>query len=81
MIVPEHDSITGKNILTSKGSLHEVNKDNIKNSYKNIKSKTLKQLVDHIVVLVGGDTKRQKFTKDTGKKFLNEIKFLILLYH
>ena len=73
LIIPEHDNITGENILTSKGSLHEVNKDNIKNSFKNIKSKALKLLVDHIVVLVGGDTKRQKFTKDTGKKFLNAI--------
>jgi len=80
LIIPEHDNITGENILTSQGSLHEVNKDNIKHSFENIKSKALKQLVDHIVVLVGGDTKRQKFTKDTGKKFLNEIKRIQKLF-
>ena len=74
LIVPEHDNITGENIIISKGSLHEVNKDNIKNSFKNLKSKTLKHLTDHIVVLVGGDTKRQKFTKDAVVNFLNEIK-------
>ena len=40
LILPEHDNITGENIITSKGSLHEVNKDNIKNSFKNIKCST-----------------------------------------
>ena len=80
LIVPEHDNIIGENIIISKGSLHEVNKDSVKNSFKNIKSKALKQLVGHIVVLVGGDTKRQKFSKDTGKKFLNEIRRIQKLF-
>ena len=33
LVVPEHDNLTGKNIIVSEGSLHSVDKKNIKIAY------------------------------------------------
>ena len=74
LVIPEHDNLTGKNIIVSEGSIHLVDKKQIKIAYDKLNIKNLKGFKDHIVVLVGGNTKRQKVSYNYVIKFINEIK-------
>ena len=74
LVVPEHDNLTGKNIIVSEGSLHSVDKKNIKIAYNKLRIKHLKGLKEHIVVLIGGNTRTQKLTAEYENKFISEIK-------
>ena len=74
LVVPEHDNLTGKNIIVSEGSLHSVDKKNIKIAYDKLSIRHLKELKEHIVVLIGGNTRTQKLTAEYENKFISEIK-------
>ena len=74
LVVPEHDNINGKNIILSKGSLHQIKKENLIDFHKKIKSKTMKNLKKHIVFLIGGNTKNQKVSQISSILLLSEIK-------
>ena len=74
LVVPEHDNLTGKNIIVSEGSLHLVDKKNIKIAYNKLRIEHLKGLKEHIVVLIGGDTRTQKITTENANKFFKEKK-------
>ena len=74
LVVPEHDNLTGKNIIVSEGSLHSVDKKNIKIAYDKLRIRHLKELKEHIVVLIGGNTRTQKLTAEYENKFISEIK-------
>ena len=74
LVVPEHDNFTGKNIIVSEGSLHSVDKKNIKIAYDKLSIRHLKELKEHIVVLIGGNTRTQKLTAEYENKFFSEIK-------
>ena len=73
LVVPKHDNLTGKNIIVSEGSLHLVDEKRIKIAYDKLNIKYLKGLKEHIVVLIGGNTKTQKLSDEYAKKFINEI--------
>jgi len=72
-VVPEHDNLTGKNIIVSEGSLHSVDKKNIKIAYDKFTIRHLRELKEHIVVLIGGNTRTQKLTAEYENKFISEI--------
>ena len=74
LVVPEHDNLTGENIIVSEGSLHLVDKKNIKIAYHKLSIRHLKILKEHIVVLIGGNTRTQKITSEYANKFISEIK-------
>ena len=74
LVVPEHDNLTGKNIIVSEGSLHSVDMKNIKIAYDKLSIRHLKELKEHIVVLIGGNTRTQKITNEYANKFIIEIK-------
>ena len=74
LVVPEHDNINGKNIILSKGSLHQIKEENLIDFHKKIKSKTMKNLKKHIVILIGGNTKNQKVSQNSSILLSSEIK-------
>ena len=74
LVVPEHDNINGKNIILSKGSLHQIKKESLIDFHKKIKSKTMKNLKKHIVILLGGNTKNQEVSKVSSILLSSEIK-------
>jgi len=80
LVIPEHDNISGGNIILSRGSLNEINERSLKKFHKKISSKKLKDLKNHVVVLVGGNTKNQVITKNRAKDFIDEIKRIHKLF-
>ena len=80
LVIPEHDNISGDNIILSRGSLHEVNERSLKKFHEKISSKKLKEFKNHIVVLVGGSTKNQVITENRANDFIHEIKRIHKLF-
>ena len=78
VIAPEHDNLIGKNVITSKGSIHYLTLDEIKNNHNYLADK-LKKNHEYILLVLGGpnkyyDYEDQNLINIFGiiKKFLNK---------
>ena len=75
IIAPEHDGISGKNVISSKGALHYLTIEEIEKSrdYLQNKSKTKK---DILTLILGGPTKYYNYTTQNIKSIFSNIKNL-----
>ena len=78
VIAPEHDNLIGKNVITSKGAIHYLTLDEIKNNHNYLADK-LKKNHEYILLVLGGpnkyyDYEDQNLINIFGiiKKFLNK---------
>ena len=53
VIAPEHDNLIGKNVITSKGAIHYLTLDEIKNNHNYLADK-LKKNHEYILLVLGG---------------------------
>ena len=56
VIAPEHDNLRGKNVITSKGAIHYLTLDEIKNNHNYLADK-LKKNHEYILLVLGGPNK------------------------
>ena len=56
VIAPEHDNLIGKNVITSKGAIHYLTLDEIKNNHNYLADK-LKKNHEYILLVLGGPNK------------------------
>ena len=56
VIVPEHDNLNGKNVITSKGAIHYLTSDEIKNNHDYL-SDRLNKSKDSLLLILGGPNK------------------------
>ncbi len=56
VIAPEHDSLNGKNVITSKGAIHYLTLDEIKNNHSYLEGK-LNKNKDYLLLVLGGPNK------------------------
>ncbi len=73
LVIPEHDKITGNNVINSIGSLNSFSKDYILNSYNRMSSNFKNLCGDHVLVLIGGNTKNQAISLKLVKKLKSEL--------
>ena len=75
IIAPEHDGISGKNVISSKGALHYLTIEEIEKSrdYLQNKSNTKK---DILTLILGGPTKYYNYTTKNIKSIFSNIKNL-----
>ena len=75
IIAPEHDGISGKNVISSKGALHYLTIEEIEKSrdYLQIKSNTKK---DILTLILGGPTKYYNYSTQNIKSIFSKIKNL-----
>ena len=75
IIAPEHDEISGKNVISSKGALHYLTIAEIEKSrdYLQNKSNTKK---DILTLILGGPTKYYNYTTQNIKSIFSNIKNL-----
>ena len=75
IIAPEHDGISGENVISSKGALHYLTIEEIEKSrdYLQIKSKTKK---DILTLILGGPTKYYNYSTQNIKSIFSNIKNL-----
>ena len=75
IIAPEHDGISGKNVISSRGALHYLTIEEIEKSrdYLQNKSNTKK---DILTLILGGPTKYYNYTTQNIKSIFSNIKNL-----
>ncbi len=75
IIAPEHDGISGKNVISSKGALHYLTIEEIENSRDYFQNKiNLKK--DTLTLILGGPTKYYNYSTQNIKSIFSKIKNL-----
>ena len=77
IIAPEHDEISGSNVISTKGAIHYLNKSEIVSNSEYLKSliKTGKRKI--ISLILGGPTKYYEYSKENIEKIFNKLSNLI----
>ena len=76
IIAPEHDNLSGTNILSSKGAIHYITESEINNAQSYLKNKIKSQKI--ISLILGGPNKYYDFSKDQLIKIFNEVRYNFL---
>ncbi|MGM0422032.1 MAG: mitochondrial fission ELM1 family protein [Pseudomonadota bacterium] len=76
VIAPEHDDVTGDNVIKTTGALHNVSPEFLKQHAGHYVDE-LKQLPEpRIAVLIGGSTRKAEFTMETAQHLGQVLKTL-----
>lgn len=74
VIAPEHDHISGPNVVTTQGAIHKITPDKLKGGAKAWEDHFAKYPKPHHVVLLGGSTNRFKMTREVVLDLVEQIK-------
>ena len=77
VIAPNHDNFEGKNVINTRGAIHQFTKDKINNYKDNINIINKENLVS---IIVGGPNQHYKFSKKIVIDLINKIKVLKKIY-
>jgi len=73
LISPEHDKLIGPNVISTFGSLNQVTKQNIYRAFQKLDPSFSKKCVNHISIMIGGNSKNQRVRKIALKELIAEI--------
>jgi len=73
VIVPEHDNLKGKNVITSKGAIHYLTSNEIKNNHNYLVDK-LDKAKDYLLLILGGPNKYYDYNDQNLINIFNIIK-------
>ena len=76
VIAPEHDNLNGNNVITSKGAIHYLTLEEIKNNRTYLEEK-LKKNVDYLLLVLGGPNKYYDFDDQNLKNIFVKIKKIL----
>ena len=76
VIAPEHDSLKGKNVITSKGAIHYLTLDEIKNNHSYLEEK-LKKNKDCLLLVLGGHNKYYNYEDKDLINIFDKIKKIL----
>jgi len=81
VVVPEHDGLKGKNVLTSKGAVHYLTNEELDENENYLKSKTDSQK-KIVTLIIGGPNKYYDYNNQVVENIFSKIKesFLINNY-
>ncbi len=79
IIVPEHDGLKGDNVITSKGAIHYLTIDEIKENHNYLINK-LKQDKQYLLLILGGPNKYYDFQEKNLLNIFKKIKKVITEY-
>ena len=76
IIAPEHDEISGSNVISTKGAIHYLNKSEIVSNSEYLKSliKTDKRKIFSLIL--GGPTKYYEYSNENIEKIFNKLRNL-----
>jgi len=73
VVVPEHDGLSGENVLLSKGAIHYLTQEEINNN-KNYLIKKLDKDTSYLLLILGGPNKYYDYTDQNLTKLFNQVK-------
>ncbi len=71
VVIPEHDGLNGKNVITSKGAIHYLRNVELDQSMNYLKPKINKKKI--VTLIVGGPTKYYDYNEGTINEIFNKI--------
>lgn len=74
IIAPEHDGISGENVVSTKGAIHKVTLGKLQDEAKKWQSRFTNFPKPYHVVLLGGSTNRYKMTESAMQGLIDQIK-------
>ena len=77
VIVPEHDSLNGDNVITSKGAIHYLNTDEINQNHNYLVDK-LNKKKQYLLLILGGPNKYYDFQEKNLLNIFEKIKKVIM---
>jgi mitochondrial fission protein ELM1 len=72
IVAPEHDNLSGTNVLNSKGAIHYITDSEINNAKSYLKSKINSEKI--VSLILGGPNKYYNFSTDQLIKIFNEVR-------
>ena len=76
VIAPEHDGLTGKNVILSKGALHYLTSEEIKNNHYYLNEK-LNKNQDYLLLVLGGPNKYYNYSNQNLINVFDKIKKIL----
>ena len=76
IIAPEHDSLNGQNVITSKGAIHYLTLDEIKNNHTYLEQK-LEKNKDCLLLVLGGPNKYYNYDDNNLINIFDKIKKIL----
>ena len=76
VIAPEHDQLSGENVLSTKGALHYLTKEEIKSNTNYLKNR-LQTKKEYFLLILGGPTKHYEYSEDNITNILNLFNDLV----
>ena len=76
IIAPEHDGLTGENVILSKGSIHYLTKEEITNNHEYLSEKLNKEK-EYLSLILGGPNKYYDYNEKNLIKIFDKIKSLL----
>ena len=76
IIAPEHDGLTGENVILSKGSIHYLTKEEITNNHEYLSEK-LNNEKEYLSLILGGPNKYYDYNEKNLIKIFDKIKSIL----
>ena len=76
IIAPEHDGLTGENVILSKGSIHYLTNEEINNNREYL-SERLKKEKEYLALIIGGPNKYYDYSEQNLKKVFDKVKKIL----
>ena len=76
IIAPEHDGLSGENVILSKGSIHYLTKEEITNNHEYLSEKLNKEK-EYLSLILGGPNKYYDYNKKNLIKIFDKIKSIL----
>ncbi len=73
IVAPEHDGLSGENVLLSKGAIHYLTQEEINNN-KNYLIEKLNKDKSYLLLILGGPNKYYDYTDQNLTKIFNQVK-------
>jgi mitochondrial fission protein ELM1 len=77
IVAPEHDGITGENVINTKGAIHYLTKKEILTNKNYLDSFIKKDQRKIITLIIGGPTKYYDYSDENIEKIFNNLKTLV----
>jgi mitochondrial fission protein ELM1 len=80
VVAPAHDRLKGKNVIVTKGALHQLKEENICQAVKNFEEQLSSLTRPFVAVLIGGTNKRYKLTPAVIASMAEQLKEMVKTY-
>jgi mitochondrial fission protein ELM1 len=77
IVAPEHDGITGENVINTKGAIHYLTKEEILTNKNYLDSFIKKDQSKIITLIIGGPTTYYDYSDENIEKIFNNLKTLV----